>query len=78
MRLNGVKAEPGTIIGMEKESFRFVAVDNVDIEGVELRYAKAEEVTREAFNHEPRSVAEHYAIPRRMSPYGLIRQFGAK
>lgn len=91
MRLNGIHAKPGTIIGIDHRSKRFLAVDSIDrIEittwgdlspkyingrGIELRFATAEEVRSQSFKHEPRSVVEHRAIPRRMSVYGLIRQF---
>lgn len=75
MRLNGIHADPGTIVGVHFRTKRLLTVVSNDDEGVVVRYATAEEVTAERFKHEPRSVAEHRAIARRMSPYGLIRQY---
>jgi hypothetical protein len=77
MRLNGVYAEPGTLIGMHQRDFRPIIVSHVSKphipQSVLIDYATNEDVI---VRHEPpRSVAEHHAIPRRMSPYGLIRQY---
>lgn len=79
MRLNGIYAEPGTIIGIDFRSKRFLAVDFVESYSMDpecvLRFATAEEVRPQSFKHEPRSVVEHQGIPRRASVYGIIRQF---
>jgi hypothetical protein len=79
MRLNGIKAEPGTLIGMDYKSLRFVVVDSVDYSfGFEmnLRFATAEEVNPEVLRFKnPRSVAEHRCIKRTQTPYGLVRRF---
>jgi hypothetical protein len=72
MRLNGIVAEPGTIIGLDTVHQRFLAVAD---EHMNLRFATAEEVTPRAFMHEPRSMAEHLAIQKRVSPYGMVRRF---
>lgn len=74
-RLNGIQAEPGTMLGLDGETLRFTAVAAEDSEGCTIRYATPEETKPQAFKHAPRSVAEHHAIPRRMSPYGFIRRF---
>ena len=75
MRLNGIHAEPGTIVGVHYRTKRLLTAISNDDEGMVVRYSTAEEVSAEKFRHEPRSVTEHMAIPRRMSPYGLIRQY---
>ena len=71
-RLNGIYAEPGTIIGVEQRSLRFIAVNHSyddpfckpEDRYVTLRYATAEESLRESFMHEPRSIVEHKGISR--------------
>lgn len=82
-RLNGISAEPGTIIGIEQSSLRFIAVDSrhwapfstTYTHYVYLRYATAEESLREAFMHEPRSIVEHKGIRKIQTPFGLGRVF---
>lgn len=75
MRLNGISAEPGTIIGVDFRSKRLLTMVGEDDGGMVIRYSTAEEVTPDNFQRVPRSVTEHRAIPRRMSAYGLIRPF---
>jgi len=66
--------EPGTIIGIDFRTKRFLAV----YESHTMRFARAEEVTPEAFRHAPRSVTEHHAIPKRLTPYGMVRQYAPR
>lgn len=91
MRLNGIHAEPGTVIGVDFRTKNFLVVDENDQyevttfgdpepkfingRGMQLRFATEEESRPQAFKHEPRSVTEHRGTKRRMSVYGLIRQF---
>lgn len=79
MRLNGITAKPGTIIGIDFRSKRFLAVAGDGPKGAQgtlpLRFAYSDEVRPQSFKHEPRSIAEHQGIPRRASVYGMIRQF---
>lgn len=75
MRLNGIWPEVGTIVGIHAGSQRLLTAVGHDDGGTLVRYSTAEEVTPEQFMREPQSVVEHRAIRRRMSPYGLVRQF---
>lgn len=75
MRLNGIQAEPGTVIGVHYRNKNFLTVVGEDDGGVVVRHSTEDEVRPQSFKHEPRSVTEHHGIKRRMSPYGLIRQF---
>lgn len=84
VHLNNIHAEPGTLIGIDFRTKRMLVVEEsrveVDHHGdwhdvVYLREATPEEMTPESRFREPRSVAEHRILRRRMSPYGLIRQF---
>jgi hypothetical protein len=72
MRLNGITAEPGTIIGLDTIHQRFLAIAD---EHMNLRFATAQEATSNAFMHDPRSVVEHLGIPLKPSPYGMVRRF---
>lgn len=77
-RLNGVSGEPGTIIGYHKRTEKFICFHKQDEYGCTIRYATSREVAAIGTNSgiEPRSVTEHYGIARRMTPYGLVRQWG--
>jgi hypothetical protein len=75
MRLNGIHVEPGTIIGVHFRTKRMLAVECADELGVDVRYATAEEVSAEKFNHDPRSVVEHRAIPKILTPFGMGRVY---
>lgn len=81
MRLNGVHAPVGTLLGgatkYSKIQVLVTVVEN-DERGVVVRRATDEELRPEAFQHAPNSLSEHHAIPLRQSPYGLIRQFGPR
>lgn len=71
MRLNGVFAPEGTLLGIFPN---FVTVVSNDYRGVEVRKATVDEMSTRR-TEAPNSITEHRMIPRRMSPYGLIRQF---
>ena len=77
MRLNGVKAEVGTVIGYHKEAQRFLTVYSVDSDGCDLRFSTSEELTAIG-TREPRSVTEHLGVPLRMTSYGPARMFGPR
>jgi len=77
MRLNGIVAEPGTVIGYHQRTKRFLTIDKVDKNDCELRYSTPEELTAIG-TREPRSVTEHFAIPLRMTPFGPARMFGPR
>lgn len=73
-RLNGVMAETGTIVGIEKRSMRFVVAGTPEFtrNATPLRYATAAEVTRESWsNRVPRSVLEHKQLPMVSTVYGM-------
>jgi len=72
-RLNGIKAEPGTVLAMSAKEMDFLVVHSVDDHGVVVRRATPDEMTAMQFG-EPRSVVEHRAIPRVLTPYGLVRK----
>ena len=75
--MNGIYAEPGTIIGIEINSLRFLAIESVnwfDL-SVNVRYARVEESLRESFMHEPRSIVEHKGIRKIQTPFGLARVY---
>lgn len=72
MRLNGIHAEPRTLIGLSKRH-GFLIVVSEDDAGVVVRKAREDEI--QPRYAEPRSIAEHRALPRRVTPYGLVRQF---
>lgn len=87
VKLNGIEAEPGTFMGfMERKGVKVgLIVDNshpeVDHHGdwhdvLYLRPAKQGEVDQ-ATMPDPRSVAEHDALPRYRTPYGLARIYGS-
>jgi hypothetical protein len=80
MKLNGIHAAPGTVIGVDMRSLRFVVADVCSLDEMEsgslpLCYATAEQISFQALMREPRSVAEHHGIRRTSSSYGLVRQF---
>lgn len=80
-RLNGMWSPPGTVIGYHKREMRFLAVADERAYHLEngcvlLRWATQTEIDQLKFK-EPRSVAEHHAIPRRLTPYGLARVYGS-
>lgn len=81
MRLNGIQAEPGTVIGFSIRDQRFLTVDKVDVaghgNGCELRYSTPEELTAIG-TREPQTVTEHYGIPSRMTPYGPVKMYGPR
>jgi hypothetical protein len=72
-RLNGIKAEPGTVLAMSNRELDFMAVDSCGNHGVVVRRATPDEMTAMQYG-EPRSIAEHHAIPRVPSVYGLVRK----
>lgn len=79
MKLSGITGEPGTVIGYHIRELKFLAIEINDIEignsgGCHIRFATSEEIDGNWV--EPRSVAEHYAIPLRYTPYGHARMFG--
>ena len=75
MRLNGIQAEPGTIVGTHFRTKRALISVSVDDDGTVVRFARDDEVTSNALMHSPRNVAEHTAITKRLTPYGLVRRF---
>lgn len=84
MRLNGIYAWPGTVIGVEFHSGRFVSVDastgalpDAEEKWVRLRFSTGEELSAIG-TREPRSVCEHEGIPLRMTPYGPAKIFGPR
>lgn len=72
MRLNGIQAEPGTVIGLHAREKKLLIVTEVDQSGVELRFNVGDE---QLSKREPRSVAEHDMIPKKLTPCGLVRQY---
>lgn len=77
MRLNGIHAAPGTVIGIETRTERFLAIDHYEGDTAILRYATSIELTAIG-TREPRSVTEHLGIPQRMTPFGPARMFGPR
>lgn len=81
MKLNGIVAPEGTVIGLDYHSGRFVAVESYDFmppaATVNLRFATPEELSAIG-TREPRSVCEHDGIPLRITPYGPARLFGPR
>lgn len=89
MRLNGIQAEPGTVIGYSIKDQRFLSVESsgedvTSIYGelesrpfVTLRFSTPEELTAIG-TRAPRSVTEHYGIPSRMTPYGPVKMYGPR
>lgn len=81
--LRGVYAEPGTIIGVDRKTLRFLAIDNSwweefpdergVIKGCEVRFAMDAEITNMGM-HEPNSHVEHRSLFRQPSVYGMVRQ----
>lgn len=72
-RLNGIKAEPGTVLAVSLRTMEFLAVDSCDDHGVVVRHASPEDMTQMQYG-EPRSNAEYHAIQRVSTPYGLVRK----
>lgn len=73
MRLNGIEAEPGTVMGLHFREKRLLIVDEeFHFHPMILRFNSEDELIPK---REPRSVAEHHLIPRKMTPYGLVRQY---
>lgn len=71
--LNGVIAERGTVVGIEKRSMRFVVAGEADFtrNRTPLRYAKATEVSLDSWTGRvPRSVLEHKQLPIVSTVYG--------
>lgn len=76
-RLNGITAEVGTIMGYSKNLGAFVSVAETGNDHILLKRATAAEMSQLGMR-EPSTVAEHSAIHRRMTPYGLARLFGPR
>lgn len=72
-RLNSIDAPIGTVLAINRRTMDFVAVCERDDRGVVVRRATPEEMTAMPYG-EPNSVAEHHAIPRVPSPYGMVRK----
>lgn len=81
MKLHGIAAPFGTVIGIDYHSGRFVVPDNYDFgtpaTTMNLRFATGDELSAIG-TREPRSVTEHRGIPQRMTPYGPARIFGPR
>lgn len=81
MKLHGICAPEGTIIGVDFHSGRVVAVESHDFTTpaitMNLRFATGDELAAIG-TREPRSVCEHEGIPLRMTPYGPARLFGPR
>lgn len=81
MKLHGICAAEGTIIGVDFHSGRFVAVQDHDFmtpaTTMNLRFATSAELAAIG-TREPRSVTEHLGIPLRITPYGPARMFGPR
>lgn len=76
--------KPGTMLHMDYHSGRFVSVvdcePNFDLPWTDslfftatLDFATAKELTSLAQPKEPRSIVEHRALPKHMTPFGLGR-----
>lgn len=82
MRLNGVYAPPGTVIGIHFRDQRFLVADVCDTSDLQtrtlpLRWARADEVAPHVLRHrEPNSVTEHQALATVSTPYGRAKVIG--
>jgi hypothetical protein len=71
-RLNGIHADPGTILGPKAVTREYVTVTGNDAQGLTLGYARADDLDAEAVaamaERGPRSVAEHHIIASAQAP----------